>query len=77
MGKILAGRVEDVAALANAYVEECVASSRAYVDNALFHLDVLRSTIHDGLSGKNDLMLKVSLLYDLDEAERNLRKALA
>lgn len=49
----------------------------AYVDNALVHLDMLRSTIHDGLTGRNDVMLKVSLLYDLDEAERNLRKALA
>lgn len=56
---------------------EAEAQSReAYVANAQFHLSVLRSTIHDGLTGRNDTMLKVSLLYDLDEAERNLRKAL-
>jgi hypothetical protein len=48
----------------------------SYVHNALFHLNLVRSTIHDGLTGRNDTMLKVSLLWDLDEAERNLRKAL-
>lgn len=49
---------------------------KAYVHNALFHLSLLRSTIHDGLTGSNDAMLKVSLLYDLDDAEANLRRAL-
>lgn len=49
---------------------------KAYVHNALFHLNLLRSTIHDGLTGSSDLHLKVSLLYDLDDAEENLRKAL-
>lgn len=47
----------------------------AYIDNALHHLDLLRSTIHDGLTGKNDLYLKVSLLSDLDAAEASLQRA--
>lgn len=48
----------------------------AYVHNALFHLNLVRSTTRDGLTGRNDAMLKESLLWDLDEAERNLRKLL-
>lgn len=47
----------------------------ALISNALFHLDILRSTIHDGLTGKNDLFLKVSLLNDLDAVQSSLQKA--
>lgn len=48
----------------------------AYIVNAQIDLERLRSTIHDGLTGRNDLYLKVSLLQDLDAAEANLQRAL-
>ena len=50
--------------------------AQAYVRNALYYLDALRSTVHDGLTGRNDLFLKMSLLQDIDASEANLRKAL-
>lgn len=48
----------------------------AYIANAQFHLDWVRKTINDGLTGVNDYELKESLLQDLDSADLNLRKAL-
>ena len=50
--------------------------AKAYIADAQFHLRILRSTIHDGLTGKNDLYLKLTLLDDLDAAEAALGKAL-
>lgn len=59
---------------AHQFLEE--ATKGAYVHNALFHLNLLRSTIYDGLTGANDVELRKSLCIDLDEAEHNLLKAL-
>jgi hypothetical protein len=50
--------------------------ANAHVVNALVHARELRSTIHDGLTGRNDTFLKMSLLTDLDAIEHNLRSAL-
>lgn len=49
---------------------------KPYLHNSLFHLELLRSTIHDGLTNGSDFFLKASLLDDLDAAEFNLQKAL-
>lgn len=57
--------------------EEDLANANAYVVNALFHLRELRSLIHDGLTGKSDIFLKVSMLQDVDAIETNLVKALS
>lgn len=53
-----------------------VTAKDAYIANAQFHLDWVRKTINDGLTGVNDYELKESLLQDLDSADLNLRKAL-
>jgi hypothetical protein len=47
----------------------------AHLLNALENLTLLRSTINDGLTGKNDLYLKISLLQDVEAVEVSLRKA--
>lgn len=52
------------------------AEPESYIANAQFHLDWVRKTINDGLTGVNDYELKASLLQDLDAADLNLRKAL-
>jgi hypothetical protein len=49
---------------------------KPYILNALHDLEILRSTVHDGLTGQNDLFLKSSLIQDIDAVESNLRKAL-
>lgn len=49
--------------------------AKAYIADAHVHLDTLRSTVHDALTSKSDLFLKVSLLQDIDAAEHSLRKA--
>ncbi len=48
----------------------------ALLYNALHNVDSMRSVIHDALTRKNDLMLKVSLLQDLDDIELMVRRAL-
>ena len=50
--------------------------ARALVMNAQQHLDLLRSTIHDGLTNQSDLFLKVSLLQDLEAVDQSLSRAL-
>lgn len=48
----------------------------AYIANMRFHLDELRSLIHDGLTGKSDLFLKVSLLDSVAAVTNAIDKAL-
>jgi hypothetical protein len=50
--------------------------TQAYAANARVELARVRSTVHDGLTGKNDLLLKVSLLQDVDAVDEILRKVL-
>lgn len=47
-----------------------------YIFNALCHVNAVRSTVHDGLTGRNDSFLKESLLLDIDAIEHNLKAAL-
>lgn len=48
----------------------------AYSLNAMHAIDDLSSLIHDGLTGKNDLWLKMRLLDALAAVELNVRAAL-
>lgn len=49
----------------------------AYVRNARVQLAELAGTVHDGLTGRNDLFLKVGLLQDIDAVDKSLRAALS
>lgn len=51
-------------------------AKQAYLRNALHDSADLRSLIHDGLTGKNDLWLKTQLLAALDAVDTNIRSAL-
>jgi hypothetical protein len=48
----------------------------AYVINALYELDTLESTVHDILTGRNDLFAKASLVGDIASIRTNLKRAL-
>lgn len=51
-------------------------AQQAYLRNALHDSADLRSLIHDGLTGPNDLWLKTQLIAALDALDTNVRKAL-
>lgn len=59
-----------------AAVVEQLDEREALLRNALKESDVLRSVIHDGLTGRNDVWLKTQLLNALDAVDDNVRKAL-
>jgi hypothetical protein len=61
----------------NPWCQQPDTAMEAYIANAQFHLDLLRSTVHDALTGHNDAFLKTSLLQDIDAIDTNLRKAQA
>lgn len=48
----------------------------AYLINALFQIDQLRSLVHDILTGRNDMFAKISLLDSIDFIERSVKAAL-
>ena len=49
---------------------------QAFLRNALHDSADLRSLIHDGLTGTNDLWLKTQLLAALDAVDSNVRNAI-
>lgn len=50
-------------------------AQQAYLANARHDSAQLRSLIHDGLTGHNDLWLKTQLLAALDAVDANLERA--
>lgn len=52
------------------------ADREAYIANVKFYLDELRSLIHDGLTGKSDIYLKVSFLDSVAAVTNAIDKAL-
>lgn len=59
-----------------ALVMEEVDRRLAHSLNAIYEIETLRSIIHDGLTGENDLWLKTQLLSSVDDVEYNLRQCL-
>lgn len=56
--------------------EESSSDREAYIANVKFYLDELRSLIHDGLTGKSDIYLKVSFLDSVAAVTNAIDKAL-
>jgi hypothetical protein len=48
----------------------------AYLVNALFEIEQLRSLVHDILTGRNNSFAKVSLLDGIDSIDRSVKAAL-